>query len=330
MPVKKQVQSIPPGWVGGFSTSDKAFSYPDPNLTSLPLLGNMDNINLLQRQQGIKWPEFSWETQKDAVDTKRCFQMFSPYISRLGYTDEGRIYSVICPQQGVWFPKLGITMNVEVTVTGQRGWVDEPSKELAADLTVTGKIWFTTSGHDTWFVQMLWSIFKYSGAPFPFDKANAIEVTTHDASDPGQAFFPIRFGESPLFKAPPFARHEDKAWAVANIGVAIGPITPTHIGIVDEFNQLVMDLFNLSSGNMLQNGNLLTWNVWFVEPALVNQEEWRMHAERWRKSIDVEHRSPTGPGTNARFFNGDEFYPVEALLEEKFKELMDWIWKHLP
>jgi hypothetical protein len=35
---------------------------------------------------------------------------------------------------------------------------------------------------------------------------------------------------------------------------------------------------------MLQPGNLLFWNVWFKARKLVDQEEWRTHAERWRKS----------------------------------------------
>jgi hypothetical protein len=39
-----------PGWIGGFSTSNPAFAYPDPNLSSLPLLSNMDNIPRLKRQ----------------------------------------------------------------------------------------------------------------------------------------------------------------------------------------------------------------------------------------------------------------------------------------
>ena len=33
-----------PGWIGGFSSSNPAFAYPNPNLKSLPMLGNMDNI----------------------------------------------------------------------------------------------------------------------------------------------------------------------------------------------------------------------------------------------------------------------------------------------
>ncbi|MGA7234996.1 MAG: hypothetical protein WBY44_04920, partial [Bryobacteraceae bacterium] len=73
----------------------------------MPLLGNLANIDLLQRQQGAKWPEFSWETCKGSAHPKRCFQMFAPYISRLGYTDKGRVYSIICPQQGIYISDVG-------------------------------------------------------------------------------------------------------------------------------------------------------------------------------------------------------------------------------
>jgi hypothetical protein len=168
---------VVPGWVGGFSESNPAFAYPNPDLSSLPLLDNMDNIDLLERQQAVKWPEFSWETII-GKPSSRCFQMFAPYISRLGYTNTGRVYSIICPQQGVCSPSFG-SMNVEVTVTGQRGWVDETNRTLAADMSVVGKVWFSPSAHQKPLVKFLWQKFKNSGHPFPSNKANAIIVTTH-------------------------------------------------------------------------------------------------------------------------------------------------------
>ena len=71
--------------------------------------------------------------------------MFAPDISRLGYTDQGRVYSIICPQQGVESPSLG-SINLEVTVTGQRGWVDENTRSLACDMSVEAKAWFVLLG----------------------------------------------------------------------------------------------------------------------------------------------------------------------------------------
>jgi len=296
---------IPPGWIGGFAQSNPAFAYPNPNLTSLPMLDNMDNIDLLDRQQGVKWPEFSWQTIP-GNEKSRCFQMFSPYISRLGYTNEGRVYSIICPQQGACSPTFGC-MNVEVTVTGQRGWVDETTKTFAADMTVEGTIWFSPSAQQKEYIKKAWKLFNQFGLDFPSSKAKAIKVTTHLPQNPSEPIFPLRDGETKLFQSPEFARHEAEAWDVGNLSVQIGPIKKTGNKIVDDFNDLVMFAFNTASGNMLQNGNVLTWNVWFTPPQLVNRVEWRTHAERWRKSINVNHGSPTGPGTDPRYFDGTPF-----------------------
>jgi hypothetical protein len=324
-----QIANIPSGWVGGFAQSNPQFAYPEPDLSSLPMLDNMANIDLLKRQQGVEWPEFSWETQKGKPDPKRCFVMFSPYISRIGYDDFGRVYSIICPQQGIWIPGIGC-LNVEVTVTGQRGWVDEPNKEynLAAGMTVEGKIWFSPDANQNPFIKLLWSMFSNSNLPFPSDKANAIRVSTHKFQNPGQPIFPVRKGESMLFANPDFARHPE-AWGVGNVEVQIGPIIKTNNELVDAFNLRVMDLFNLASGNMLESANLLSWNVWFREPGLVDQEEWRTHAERWRESIDEGHGSPTGPGTVPKYFDGTPFHPIKELIDEKIKEIIDWILHHL-
>lgn len=317
---------VEPGWIGGFEESNPAFAYPNPNLSTLPMLDNMDNINLLQRQQGVKWPEFSWETIQGKPNS-RCFQMFAPFISRLGYTNEGRVYSIICPQQGACSPALG-SLNVEVTVTGQRGWVNETNRTLAADMTVVGKIWFSPSAHQKPLVKLLWNMFKECNLPFPSSKANAIQVTTHKPGNPYEAIFPVRSGTTTLFTNPSFAKHPE-AWGVGNVEVEIGPIESTGNPTVDKFNELVLDIFNLASGNMLQNGNVLSWNVWFVEPALVDKDEWRTHAERWRESIDTDHGSPDGPGTPARYFDGSLFKPLENGLEMEIEKIYEFLRKHL-
>lgn len=323
----------PAGWIGGFAQSNPKFAYPNPDLSSLPMTGNMANIPLLRRLQGVKWPEFSWETIPGKPDS-RCFQMFSPEISRIGYDNTGRVYSIICPQQGFYMPNL-VVLNVEVTVTGVRGWVDEPTHELAAEMTVEGRIWFSASKDQSPLVKLAWDKFKSSGWPFPSDKAHAIIVKTNLPGNPDQPIFPVRKGETTLFTSPAFARHEDEACAVANIGVQIGPIQQTDYLAVNLFNQGIIDIFNLATGNMLQNGNLLTWNVWFIAPDLVDEKEWTEHAEKWRKSIDSGQGSPTGPGTPARYFDGRPFSPFGSgeltgkapmqeqvdLIESKFEDV---------
>ncbi len=322
-----QTTAIPPGWTGGFADSNPAFAYPHPNLSALPMLANMANIDLLQRQQEVRWPEFSWETVP-GDPTSRCFQMFAPDISRIGYTDEGRVYSIICPQQGTCSPSFGC-LNVEVSVTGQRGWVNETNRELAAEMTVEGKVWFSPSAHDSPIVKLFWGLFAGCGLPFPDQKANAIIVTTHHNKSPLQPIFPVRSGESTLFQSPEFAKHPE-AWAVGNVEVEIGPIVRSGNATVDEFNDLVMEAFNLASGNLLSPGNLLSWNVWFEEPALVDRQEWRDHAERWRQSIDTGHGSPDGPGTSPRYFDGTLFKPEDAVVQAEVDKIIAYLKKHLP
>jgi hypothetical protein len=322
---------IPAGWKGGFAQSNPKFAYPTPDLSSLPLLDNMANIDKLQRQQKVCWPEFSWRAVL-TDETSRCFQMFSPDISRVGYTDKGRVYSIICPQQGFYHPHLG-TLNIEVTVTGNRGWVDETAPKdanVAADLTTQAQIWFSPGAHQNSLVKFLWTLFANNGHPFPSSKGQSIKLTLHNSQNKTLSILPARSGESTRFKSPEFARHPKEAWAVANLEVGIGPIVKTGTKIVDDFNQLVMDAFNVASGNLLTQGNILTWNVWREEPSLVDQEEWRDHAERWRKSIDEGHGSPTGQGTPPRYFNGDPFSVSEVLLEEAIDDIIAWLKNHLP
>jgi hypothetical protein len=145
--------------------------------------------------------------------------------------------------------------------------------------------------------------------------------------DEDEPVFPVRSGQTTLFTSPDFALHKEEAWAVANIDVEIGPIKNTNIKLVNDFNWLIMDFFNLASGNMLQPGNILSWNVWLDKPGPVDQEEWWEHAEKWRDSIDQEHEH--GNATIPRYFDGTPFDPVEQLVEEKIQEIIKWIEDHL-
>ena len=321
-----------PGWVGGFSSSNPKFAYPHPDLSPLPLLHNMDNIPLLDRQLDVLWPEFSWRTVIPDEES-RCFQMFAPDISRAGYDKAGRIFSIICPQQGAYSPTLG-DLNIEVTVNSQRGWVNESASNLdedlvAADMTVTGKIWFGPSARNKLLYKLLRLVLEEKDLPFPLDKKNAIQVTLHEVGNPDQAAISVRSGINPAFENPAFAMHHEEAWAVANVAVEIGPILPRHNTMVDDFNAMVMEIFNLASGNLLQQGNVLTWNVWLNAPTIVDRCEWKAHAEFWRHSLDTGHGSPDGPGTPPRYFNGTPFEPIDAVVEKEWDLIWAWIKKHV-
>ncbi|NNE15013.1 MAG: hypothetical protein HKN51_08545 [Saprospiraceae bacterium] len=316
------------GWEGGFKDTNDAFAYPNPNFDSLEFKLNRKNIGDFHRMQKVLWPEFSWETQPGASNPERCYQMFAPDISRLGYTKDGQIYSIICPQQGVCSPHLGC-MNVEVTVLGSKGWVDETTRELAGDMKVEGQIWFSPSSHNHKFVKIIKNQFEKENLPFPRNKDNAIKVTTHLPGDPTKAAFPLRRGPSKDFPIPEFATHKDIAWSLGHLGVQIGPIVKTGIEKVDKFNQIVMDVFNTASGNMLKEGNILTWNVWFNAPEKIDEDEWTHHTEVWRESIQADHGSPDGEGTVARFFDGSPYQPLKEIIIHDLPKIIAFISKHV-
>jgi len=313
-----------PGWIGGFAESNPEFAYPDPNISSIRVTRNLDNIDKLQRQQDVEWPEFSWQSIP-GDESSRCFQMFAHDISRLGYDDYGRSWSIICPQQGFCIADF-VCINVEVSVTGQRGWVDETNKTMFAQMGVEGVIWLSPSSQDSWWVKELWKKFSEASLPFPISKADAIRVRTSKVGDPEEPLFDLRSGQTTLFEAPAFTQHKDEAWDVSNLSVQIGGPIKTGHDVVDTFNQKFLDIFNLGSGNLLKEGNVLTWDVWFTAPGIVNQKEWASHAEKWRKAIDADHGPQSGP---VRYADGSLFSPVENIkeefelwLEEEFKELL--------
>jgi len=334
-----------PGWVGGFLRDHPELDYPPqnpndkditpPDLTSLAVNFNRQNIDQLDRQQKVLWPEFSWNSEPDNEgDKKRCYQMFAPDISRLGYTKEGKIYSVICPQQGICVPHLGC-MNVEVTVTGSRGWVDEKNRTIAGDMSVVGTIWFSPSGVlNNKLVKLLMKHFVEHGLPFPSSKEHAIIIKTHKPGDPNQALFPLTKGLTPkaVFDIPDFAKHGDIPWSSGHLGVQIGAVTklkaekPADEGKdfdkVNKFNQFIVDIFNMGAGNMLKEGNILTWNVWFNAPEKIDKAKWTHHTEKWRESIDADHGSPEGEGTSARYFDGTPFKPLQKKLRKAVKKYM--------
>merc|ERR1712241_340408 len=106
-----------------------------------------------------------------------------------------------------------------------------------------------------------------------------------------QPLFWVRNGMSKHFRAPEFTQHWDEVYHVVNLRVEMGSIITgdNELPIVKDFNQLLLDVFNIASGNMLGHKNILAWNIWLDGPELVDQAEWAAHAEKWRKSIEVNH-----------------------------------------
>lgn len=172
-------------------------------------------------------------------------------------------------------------------------------------------------------------LLEKEGFKFPWNKKDAIIVHTHHVKDSNNPVFPVRSGECDNFEAPDFAKHPE-AWFVGNIEVEVGDVadgeedrdgnrTGEDRPMVHHFKQMVVDAFNLASGNMLKKGNTLTWNIWCTAPDYVDQKEWKDHATKWRHSIDVDHRSPGGARSDPKYFDGTEFHA--AVEKDIFKNL---------
>jgi len=320
----------PPGWVGGFRETNPKFSYPQtgPDLSSLgDIQSNYANIEKITRMQRMLWPEFSWLSEPNDP-TSRVFQTLATDISRIGYDDQGRVYSIICPQMGQNVQTLG-TINVEVTVNGVRGWVDEPSATLYADMSVTLKLWITKNPDDVGgdpIYDVLKSILKDD---FPDSKENGIEVVTHNRGQKWNPLFSVTNSTSTDFETPEFALHwDDDAFGVAHISVTIGDTAPRKTRLGDEFAKILLDTFSALSGGFVRKGTTLSWNVWLEHPEPVDTKEWETHSEKWRKSLDIDHQPPYIDGfpderlvPSIKYFDGSKLKQFPTLVKDMHKKI---------
>lgn len=323
------LKDVPDGWTGGFMESNPEFSYPraSPDLSSIPILSNYDNIDKITRMQRVKYPEFSW-LSKLGDESSRVYMKWNEDISRMGYTDDGRIYSIICPQQGQGSSLIG-ELNVEATVTGTRGWVDEPNHTFHAEMTVMAQIWYTPDPnsivHNT-----LVNIVKKHLPEMPFSKEHSIKISTHNLNEPFHPIFAVRNGTSAEFRQPKRIQHYDDCYGVGNLLIQIGEIHTTGNAVVDAFNQMIVDIFNIVYGNMLAEGSEVSWNVWTLPPEPVDEEEWRTHSEKWRESLVVSHIFPDGTSKFGDIldYDGVPFNAKTNLIKHEMSVLKKFISVH--
>lgn len=324
---------IPAGYVGGFPESKPQYAYPkeEPNLDDLPIMDNLDNIDKIDRMQKVLWPEFSWLTQP-GDETSRVYQRFATDVSRLGYSNDGRVYSIICPQQGITIPLLGV-INVEVTVTGVRGWCNEPEHSFYADMSVKGQVWFSLDEKTPMLLKALAKIAEWE-EDFPFSKKNAIQVQTHNRFEPWNPIFQVANGTTAEYPIPMDRQHWDEnAYGVGHIYVEIGEVIPIGHEKRDHLAKTLVKIFNMAMGNKLKNGNVLSWNLWMAPPEKVDREEWANHAEKWRHSIkSQQHVYPNGEQVHDYVFdyNGNKFSPATSLTQEIASVIHSYInrWEH--
>lgn len=310
-------------------------AYPDPDLSSLKPTGNMDNIGLLTRHMKIKWPQFSWQVI-DGDEKTRIYQKFCEDISRVGYDNHGQIWSIICPQFGInLVTQMVGTGNVEVTVTGVRGWIDEVEGDLSADVSAQIKIWFTSKNNP---IANALANFLGNRGNFPFVKGKAVTTLLHAEGNPNQPFCRFKNGSDLDVAEPSFTKHKEEAKTVGHISMQVGSVIPVegrNAGIVNDFNKLIVDLFNLGSGNMVNAGQIIKWNIWLDQPEVVDRTEWQKHAEHWRDSLELDGVTPIELEGSSDFqlFDGSIANPTNILLRHKVASqielLREWIRKYI-
>mmetsp|Transcript_50101 Transcript_50101/g.103147 ORF Transcript_50101/g.103147 Transcript_50101/m.103147 type:complete len:401 (+) Transcript_50101:357-1559(+) len=313
-----ETKSIPlPPWKGGHKESYPDWSYPvaKPDMSGEEMLKNLDNIDKITRCQKILWPEFSW-LSRIGDESSRVYVCFAQDVSRIGYDDEGKIWSLVCPQRGISLATFG-TAFVEVTVTGVRGWVDEENRSCYADISVEGNMWIEPQLGNP-LVKAFAEVFNKiaPGAPFPFSKEHAVKVDAHQVGKPYEKIWPMTNGTDPSIFQPLAHRHyDDGAYTAYHLEVEMGKRLSKGRPLVDLFDQLVLDLFNMASGDILQDGQTVSWNVWPTTPEGVDTKEWEGHAEKWFNSMHYKHQYPDGNSINKRELSYADGSPFESKAE---------------
>ena len=300
-------------WKGGFKDSNPDFSpsAAKPDLSTIPMTKNLDNIDKITRMQKIKWPEFSWYS-KIGDPSSRVYTTFAQDVSRIGYDDDGRIWSFVCPQRAMVLP-LGIGCAfIEVTVTGVRGWVDEDNKSCYADVSVVGNLWLEGQDGNP-LVEALRVLLKKLDPckEFPFRKDRAVQVYAHQVGKPDTEEWPMVTGMDPNIFQPLSKRHFGEAYSVYNLEVEMGKrIKNKKSPLANLFDALLLSIFNKASGGILDEGQRVSWNVWPLPPEGVDTDEWQAHADLWYTSMKVKHEYPDGKSILDRdmtYADGTEF-----------------------
>jgi hypothetical protein len=266
----------PPGWVGGFRPAD---------ISTLPLTGNLDNIDKLTRYIPARWPDFGWRSDPSVADSYE-FTTFHSDLSRLGYDDQGRIWALICPQWATCFHSVGFCVNCEITVTGVRGWFDESTGECDMDVTSQLAFWFASeTGPPTGFIQRLFRLAVQAGFAVPDSKANALIMPLKGQCGKDTTTF-VQGADMSIPWPPSMLREADAAYVI--YGAVNTGADPTHKDpAVDAFRYFLRSIIHATTSNMFLPNNTLTWNLWTTGPQLVDTQEWSAHAERWRHSLDT-------------------------------------------
>jgi len=311
---------IPKGFVGGCEGFGQRPG--DPLFDNLPMKGNHENDDRGQRMMRAWWPEFNWrEFPQDLTNTDMVYERVNQDISRLLYTDDGEILSLICPQRGKCIKSFGC-VKVEVTVSKVKGWVDEKNKQSHGSFEGYLTIW--VDKYDIEREEHLMKLFldNYPDkSDLPTSKANGIIVpygrTDKEGSNTTHTEFRDNNNISPKL--------HNEAYMVISLSAFVGKPNKTDDRKIDLVNQFLIDLSTVYTNNMFLPGQLLTWDLYLIKPEVVDKEEYMKHVEEMRVSYQLCDES-CGTGWDGPTINeyGEEAIIREELIEDiviEFKKL---------
>ena len=276
-------------WVGGYFQKNPHLDYPktEPDLSSVPIMDNHCNDQKLQRMQKVKYPEFSWLEDK-ADPSSRRYVKFYDDISRMGYTNTGRVYSIICPQIGFDLSRIGLcgTFNIEIHVDKTRGWVDEDTRTVCGDLTLYAIVWIDMNDAEKAKYPIRAKLQEsFREGEFPFSKEHGTIIRAHYPGKPYEPICPVHNGTDPDYPIPEKRNHFDECYGVGHISTEVR-LEKTGRPQHDHLNEILVDVMEIGLPGMLSDGSIVHWNLWFSPPEPVDPEEWRSHTEAMRLSVN--------------------------------------------
>ena len=287
-PIKDNI--IPYGFQGGCLGYGSDFGSKE--FESIPIRGNHDRDLEGTRMMRGWWPEFNWFEFPNTSSDRKLYMKADQDITRLLYNDQGEILSVICPQFGTCIPYLGC-LRIEVTVSHVKGWINENEKTCRGNIKFIGKMWIDDFSKENPHGIIKYITENYKGN-LPFSKKHAIQISgdgNKELTDPNIKLQDMNDIIPNL--------HPESYIVIGFKELFIGPIKNTENKFID---QMIVDLASIYQGNMFQNGNIMSWQVYCTKPELVDMNEYLSHVKELKDSnrltIGNKHRLQQTPVIN--------------------------------
>tara|TARA_Y100000768_G_scaffold365501_1_gene326846 strand:- start:9823 stop:10974 length:1152 start_codon:yes stop_codon:yes gene_type:complete len=272
---------IPPGFNGGGWYGYGA-DFDTQEYKNIPLRGNHDRDKEGTRMMRGWWPEFNWLEYPGTKYKNKVYRRADQDITRILYNNRGEILSLICPQFGICLPHLGC-IRVEVTVTHVKGWINEINKKCRGNAKIVIQLWIDDYSNKNQSGLIKYITDNYKGN-LPFNKKNAIRIKCY--ADKENTNELIKFQD--MNDIIPNL-HPDANMIVGMEGVRVGKVENNKNYYIDN---LIIELASIQSSNFIVPNNIISWQVYFTHPELVNMNEYLKHVKELKHSIELTTNNP--------------------------------------